>query len=492
MQTLISSRIGRLNPEAPKKRGAASKEIESSAPPVPSRTPEAVNPPSTEKQGEYREIPVADISASPFNRTYFDPGKMAELVASVRLYGVIEPIIVRPSPKGQAVYFELIAGERRWTAAVEAGLELIPAIIRRLDDRETIELQITENLQREDVRPLDEARSYRQLEDLGYSADQIAEKVQRSKSGVYGRLKLLELPESIRGEIDAGKLPASHAELLTRLEHPGLQIELLREFKHTGWREEGQPVIPFRNARNVTDSYVAREKNLREAEKKKQEYRVKGFDVLEPEESEKLFQYGDELRGNSGFTKIDAHDGPGNMQWSKLIKGKDRPAPVLAIARDGKPVEIYRRADLVEAAKSLGIVAPKKAESPEAAANRKLKAERARHDLNIDAIVLRAEALGDSDEFVDYLVNALLGQCGSNQCARTGKRRGLVAKLDGGLANAALAKWAAEATRKQKRGLVVELLAQIHYPHMYSRDDGLVRVAEQFGAEIQASGKEGK
>jgi ParB family chromosome partitioning protein len=161
---------------------------------------------------EVREIPLTDIEPSPYQaRGRMDPGRMEELVASIREHGLLQPVLVRP--KGER--YELVAGERRWRAAREAGLEKIPALVRTLDDRQALEIGLVENLQREDLNPLEEARAYRRMmEELGYTQEEVARRVGKSRAAVANALRLLALEEEIQRWIEEGKLTAGHARAL--------------------------------------------------------------------------------------------------------------------------------------------------------------------------------------------------------------------------------------------------------------------------------------
>jgi ParB family chromosome partitioning protein len=162
-----------------------------------------------------RQLPVGEIKPSPLNhRKRFDETKLNELAESIRQKGLVQPVVVRP--KGQG--WELIVGHRRLKAAVIAGLEAIPAMIRELDDESVVELQIIENVQRDDVHPMEEAAGYRYLvEKKRLTIPQIAAKVGSSVKYVYDRMKLLALiPEAQRLFLD-GRFEAGHAIILARL-----------------------------------------------------------------------------------------------------------------------------------------------------------------------------------------------------------------------------------------------------------------------------------
>lgn len=145
-------------------------------------------------------------------RTHFDESALEELAASIRARGIIQPIIVRPQSEGR---FQLVAGERRWRAAQKAQLHKIPAIVRTLDDREVTALALIENLQREDLNPVEEARAYRRLADLeGMTQAEIAGMVDKSRSHVANMQRLLELPDEVLGLVAAGALSMGHARAL--------------------------------------------------------------------------------------------------------------------------------------------------------------------------------------------------------------------------------------------------------------------------------------
>lgn len=145
-------------------------------------------------------------------RSHFDEAALGELADSIRARGVIQPIIVRPRGNGQ---YQLVAGERRWRAAQKAQLHEIPAIVRELEDREVMALALIENLQREDLNPVEEARAYRRLADEeGLTQAEIAGLVDKSRSHVANMQRLLELPDEVLGLVAAGSLSMGHARAL--------------------------------------------------------------------------------------------------------------------------------------------------------------------------------------------------------------------------------------------------------------------------------------
>lgn len=160
-----------------------------------------------------RTLPIEQISANLDQpRRHFDEAEIAALADSIADKGVLQPILVRPSPKGG---YQIVAGERRWRAAQRARLHEIPALVRELTDRETLEISIVENVQRADLDPVEEARAYRQLVDrFGHSQDEIARAVSKSRSHVANSMRLLTLPDSILTLLASGALSAGHARAL--------------------------------------------------------------------------------------------------------------------------------------------------------------------------------------------------------------------------------------------------------------------------------------
>jgi len=158
-------------------------------------------------------LPVAAIEPHPEQpRRHFDESALAELAESIALRGVIQPVIVRPLAGGR---YQLVAGERRWRAAQKAQLHEIPALIRDLDEREVTALALIENIQREDLNPVEEARAYRrlaQLEDLPHT--EIARLVGKSRSHVANFIRLLSLPAAVLGYLESGRLDMGHARAL--------------------------------------------------------------------------------------------------------------------------------------------------------------------------------------------------------------------------------------------------------------------------------------
>ena len=160
-------------------------------------------------------------------RQDFDPETLQALADSIREYGLIQPITVRPLDKG---YYQIIAGERRWRAAREAGLREVPVRILEADDRLAMELALVENLQREDLNPMEEAAGYRKLmDDYGLTQEEVAGRVQKSRPAVANALRLLGLSAGVRALVSQGQLSAGHARALLPLKYPTLQEKAAAE-----------------------------------------------------------------------------------------------------------------------------------------------------------------------------------------------------------------------------------------------------------------------
>jgi ParB family chromosome partitioning protein len=180
--------------------------------------------PPIELQAKPGEIPVEMITANPHQpRTRFDDDAIQELAASIKATGVLQPVIVRRIPGSED--FQLVVGERRLRAAILAGLKEIPGIVREVGDREMTELALIENLQREDLNPIDEARAYQTLvEKLGLTHDQVSERVGKQRVSITNALRILALPGEVQDMVSRGTLSAGHARTLLALGSAGHQV----------------------------------------------------------------------------------------------------------------------------------------------------------------------------------------------------------------------------------------------------------------------------
>ena len=170
--------------------------------------------------GSGKRLPVDFLIANRSNpRREFDTEQLEELTNSVREKGVMQPLLVRPTQDPNQ--FEIIAGERRWRAAQRAGLNDVPVVVRDVDDKEALELAIIENVQRVDLNPLEEAMGYGQLiEQFDYTQNDLAQVIGKSRSHVANTLRLLKLPEDVRGMLARGELSAGHARTLITADDP--------------------------------------------------------------------------------------------------------------------------------------------------------------------------------------------------------------------------------------------------------------------------------
>lgn len=189
---------------------------------------------STPTEGEtLLEVPLDQIGVSPHQpRKSFNSAGLDELTASIRAAGVIQPVIVRPHGAG----YQLIAGERRWRAARQAGLQRIPAIVREATDAESLELALVENLLREDLNPMEEAEAYQKLlAQFGWIQEELAQRIGRDRSSIANALRLLRLPEPIQDDLRAGRLTMGHARALLALATPADQLRLRDEILAQAW-----------------------------------------------------------------------------------------------------------------------------------------------------------------------------------------------------------------------------------------------------------------
>ncbi len=186
-----------------------------------------------EAVGALRDLPVASLRPNPFQpRTRIDESELTDLANSMQASGLLQPILVRPRDGG----FELIAGERRWRAAERLGWPKIPAVVKEVDDRTLLTLALIENLQRDDLSPIDEAAGYRRLGDefqLGQA--EIARAVGRDRSTIANLLRLLQLPADVQAMVHEKRLSAGHARALLGLSDAERQSALAAEAIEQGW-----------------------------------------------------------------------------------------------------------------------------------------------------------------------------------------------------------------------------------------------------------------
>src|SRR5437870_1292503 len=231
--------------------------------------------PSRADNDEIREIQIDLIQPGRQQpRTTFDQAKLEELAQSIRTTGIIQPLLVRPS----GGLFELVAGERRWRAAQLAGLARIPAIVRDIPDDNLLELALIENIQREELNPVEEANAYKRLiESLGLTQDEVARRVGRDRTFITNYLRVLKLPTDIQNLLEHDKLTFGHARALLSVPDPITQRRLAQKILKHNWsvreterrvrnlsREPDRP-LSKRSAEHADPNVRAAEAKLRRA-----------------------------------------------------------------------------------------------------------------------------------------------------------------------------------------------------------------------------------
>ncbi len=183
-------------------------------------------------EGMIRDLPLHEIRLGRFQpRGEISEEDITDLRASIQDRGVLQPIVVRPVDDG----YELVAGERRLRAAKAVGLQLVPAVVRHLSDQESLEIALLENLQREDLRPLEKARAYLRLqEEFGMTQEQIAGRLRKSQASVANTLRLLQLPDEVQESLQKAKISEGHARALLGLPHPQAVRDACREVERRG------------------------------------------------------------------------------------------------------------------------------------------------------------------------------------------------------------------------------------------------------------------
>src|SRR3954469_19863161 len=189
---------------------------------------------AAEHAGELRELPVGVIKPNPTQpRTKIDPEPLSALASSIEANGVVQPLLVRPLPDGS---YELIAGERRWRAAQAAGLAKVPAVVRDQELAERLQVALIENMVREDLNPVDEARACAALVDeLGLSKEELGKRVGRSRPAVSNLIRLLDLPEEALELLESGELSEGHGKALLGADGNDVRRRLARDAARGGW-----------------------------------------------------------------------------------------------------------------------------------------------------------------------------------------------------------------------------------------------------------------
>jgi ParB/RepB/Spo0J family partition protein len=399
---------------------------------------------------------LAEIMRSETNRTRFKQEALEEMASSIREKGVIQPVVVRPisciededrrKAAGRAVNYELVVGERRWRGSKLAEKADIPAIVRELTDHEALKLQVIENAQREDPDPLEEAEQYDALLKSGKTTiEELVAELGKSRATIYGRIKLLCLPEKVKEALRAGKITAQVALLIARIPNPklaeeaadrilkGLQNgqtysfrqvqafiaeEYMTQLKGAPFDPKDKTLVPAAGACALCPKRTGNQKELfadvgrtdvctdpacfrlkveaarvRLLEAAKQEGKI----VLSADESGKLFPYrGGQLQYDASVVELDK---PCPFQpkktWrqvvAKLPKG-ERPETVVAVDKEGGLHELIGRKEAGEAARTLDLAKPHETRGSMSACSvqqsRAMKESRDRHERTIRAVDL--------------------------------------------------------------------------------------------------------
>jgi len=238
-----------------------------------------------------QQVPVSKVAASPLQpRQRFDEASIAELADSVRERGVLQPILVRPTGAG----YEVVAGERRLRAARLAGLETVPAVVREMSDQEALEVAIVENLQREDLNDVEQARAYKQLLDFGLSQEQVAKAVGKSRSAVANTLRLLTLDDEVLDALEKGVITAGHARAILaqpevdrawafqEIVGKGLSVRQAEQLKRPAARaSKGPRVSPYRGLEEDLSRYAGTRVRITGGRRGKIELHFHGEDELQ-------------------------------------------------------------------------------------------------------------------------------------------------------------------------------------------------------------------
>ncbi|HOB21655.1 MAG: ParB/RepB/Spo0J family partition protein [Firmicutes bacterium] len=191
-----------------------------------------IEPVSTPSGESIRQVPIENIQPNPYQpRQEFDPEKLAELATSIKEHGIIQPLVARQ----EGTMYTLVAGERRWRAARQAGLTHVPVIIRHLGDEQLMMLALIENLQRENLNPIEEAEAYQRLiDEFSLTQEELAQTLGKSRPAIANALRLLSLPEEIREGVSRETISAGHARALLALGSTSQQLEAYREVVRRG------------------------------------------------------------------------------------------------------------------------------------------------------------------------------------------------------------------------------------------------------------------
>jgi ParB/RepB/Spo0J family partition protein len=544
----------------PKKSRAAA--LKKSSGPAESSTADRISEP-LDSQGPnaegYQILDRKRIGRSPFNRKIIDVPALKTLADDLRIRGMLQPIIVRPNPKykldadGNAfavstetegtrvqgglnrtqatelLYvlnepdFEIIAGERRWLAAGNAELSEVPVIIKVASDREAIEDQAVENMQREELNPIHEGEKYQQLLDVykrleNLTTEQalarIEEKLHVGKSTVYARMRLLKLPEAAKGAALAGRLPASHCELIAKLDDAKAQEEVTKrilapEDHEIGGEDDEEDsedganlmsrltVMAFREAKWLVEQKQRELEKRREFNAAAEKHRAAGLPVLEGEEAAKIFNQWGQLKSDRFVQTSDRPNGY-HKSWETTLGKK---APEIYLVQDARnlgPIFLFRRSDAEAALKQkTGGKNPRSLGAKSSSVADRERDHRARSKIFAELLepVAGAAEKNESPEMWRFMAAEIIHVAGADPVARVAKRRFPESKRAD--AYRLLQDFAKTATGKQLRGLAAEILFARHAPSTWANDWGksFATDCQFFGVEappfeVQTSGKD--
>lgn len=366
-----------------------------------SRTEALAEEPLPAAKGGVQEVFLDELEGAPGNRAL---GDLEELAESVRVLGVLQPVLVRPHPKDD-VRYEVVAGHRRVEAARRAGLQKVPALVRELDDRQALEVRLVENLQRKDLEPVEEAEGYRELiEHHGHTAESIAARVHKSRSYVFGRLKVLDLAEPLRRRLQAGELELSQALLVARVSGAKRQAEAFDFLAGHRWsyreaarmlRERfmlelaGAPFDPddaalvpkagacgacpkrtgnqpglfedVGSADVCTDASCFRAKVDAAAARAEEAHKAAGGKVLGKRKGAELFRWDGRLAGygeGAKWVEVDKPDQAFGRKTLRKLLGEALPIPVLARDQEGRAHVLVERKEAIAAARAAKLHVP--------------------------------------------------------------------------------------------------------------------------------------
>ena len=226
------------------------------------------------REGALRAIPIEHLTPHPNQpRQTFDEAEIESLAASIREKGIVQPLVVRPAPEGDdGAPYQIVAGERRWRAAQRAGLHELPAVVRHLDDSESIEIALVENLQRRDLNPLEEAAAYRRLiREFDHRQEDVATALGKSRSHVANTVRLLDLPDAVKALVGDGTLSAGHGRALLAAADPAqladtvVRLGLTVRQTEALVRRAGEPLPPEAKPRTDDPNVRALQRDLSRA-----------------------------------------------------------------------------------------------------------------------------------------------------------------------------------------------------------------------------------